>query len=155
MRGWLAFVVGSGTGYFAVRLARAVPEGRVYGADLEPQMVRHLQVRAAADGLSNLKVLQVTREGPGLPEPVDLVLLVKVQGLIVSPGDYFRRLRQSLKPGGRVAIIAARPEAPVGSPKQMRAPADQVKRDMARQGYGVVAEHDFLPHQYFLVFQPT
>jgi hypothetical protein len=86
---------------------------------------------------------------------VDLVLLVNVQGLIVNPGDYFRRLRQSLKSAGRVAIIAARPEAPVGSPKQMRAPADQVKRDMARQGYGVVAEHDFLPHQYFLVFQPS
>ena len=147
--------VGAGTGYFAVRLARAVPEGRVYGADLEPQMVRHLQDRAAAEGLPNLKVVQATREGPGLPEPVDLVLLVNVQGLIVNPADYFRRLRQSLKPGGRVAIIAARPEAPVGSPKQMRAPADQLKRDMARQGYGVVAEHDFLPHQYFLVFHPT
>lgn len=147
--------VGAGTGYFAVRLARAVPEGRVYGADLEPQMVRHLQDRAAAEGLSNLKVVQASREDPGLPEPVDLVLLVNVQGLIVNPGDYFRRLRQSLKSGGRVAIIAARPEAPVGSPKQMRAPADEVKRDMARQGYGVVAEHDFLPHQYFLVFQPT
>jgi precorrin-6B methylase 2 len=146
--------VGAGTGYFAVRLARAVPEGRVYGADLEPQMVRHLRDRAAAEGLANLKVVQATREGPALPEPVDLVLLVNVQGLVVNPGNYFRRLRESLKPGGRVAIVAARPEAAVGSPKQMRAPAAQVKRDMARQGYAVVAEHDFLPHQYFLVFEP-
>ena len=89
-----------------------------------------------------------------MPEPVDLVLLVNVQGLVVNPGNYFRRLRESLKPGGRVAIVAARPEAAVGSPKQMRAPAAQVKRDMARQGYAVVAEHDFLPHQYFLVFEP-
>ena len=59
-------------------------------------------------------------------------------GLVVNPGNYFRRLRESLKPGGRVAIVAARPEASVGSPKQMRAPAAQVKHDMARQGYGVV-----------------
>ena len=52
--------VGAGTGYFAVRLARAVPEGRVYGADLEPQMVRHLRDRAAAESLANLKVVQAT-----------------------------------------------------------------------------------------------
>ena len=32
--------LGAGTGYFAVRLARAVPEGRVWGVDIEPAMVR-------------------------------------------------------------------------------------------------------------------
>jgi hypothetical protein len=35
----------------------------------------------------------------------------------------------------------------------MRAPAEQVRRDMARQGYTLDAEHDFLPYQYFLVFR--
>src|SRR5262249_56052324 len=34
--------IGSGTGYFAVRLARAAPKGVVYGVDTEPSMVRYL-----------------------------------------------------------------------------------------------------------------
>ena len=46
--------IGSGTGYFAVRLARAVPRGRVYGADVEPEMVRFLNDRAARESLGNL-----------------------------------------------------------------------------------------------------
>jgi len=146
--------IGSGTGYFAVRLARAVPDGRVYGADIEPGMVAHLAGRAAAEKIPNLIALQATREGPGLPEPVDLVLLVNVQGLTVDPGNYFQRLRASLRPGARVAVIAYRPDSPGGAPPAMRAPAEQVVRDMARQGYVLVAAHDFLPYQYFLVFRP-
>jgi len=64
-------------------------------------------------------------------------------------------LRASLKPQGRVAIIAYRPDAPVRSPAAARVPAEQVKANMARDGYSLVAEHEFLPFQYFLIFQPT
>lgn len=67
--------LGSGTGYFAVRLARGVPQGRVYGSDIEPAMVEHLRKRAAAEGLSNLQAVQAGRDSPNLPEPVDRVLL--------------------------------------------------------------------------------
>lgn len=144
--------IGAGTGYFAVRLAAALPRGRVYAVDIEPQMVRHLRERAAAGGIENLHAVQASRDDPRLPEPVDLVLLVNVQGLMVNPGDYFARLRASLKPGARVAILSARPEASFGPPAGMRVGAQKVKTDMARQGYTLVAEHDFLPHQFLLVF---
>lgn len=146
--------VGAGTGYFSVRLARALPRGRVYASDVEPGMVRHLQERATREKLPNLKVIQATREDAGLPEPVDLALFVNVQGLMVNPGDYFLRLRRSLRPGGRVAIIATRPDSPVGARAEMRVPVETIKREMARQGYTVTAEHDFLPYQYFIVFRP-
>jgi len=145
--------IGSGTGYFATQLARAVPSGRVYGADLEPEMVALLAARARDEGLANLSAIQASREGPGVSEPVDLVLLVNVQGLMVKPGDYFQRLRASLKPGARVAIIAWKPESPTGAPVAMRVPARQTKADMERQGFVLLAEHDFLPYQYFLVFR--
>jgi len=139
--------IGSGTGYFALRLARAVPQGRVYGADTEPEMVRFLEQRAAAEKIANLASIQATRDSPMLPERVDLVLLVNVQGLVVNPGDYFARLRAMLKPQGRIAIIAYRPDAPFGAPASMRAAAEQVKRDMVRQGYALEADHGFLEYQ--------
>jgi predicted methyltransferase len=144
--------IGAGTGYFSVRLARALPEGKVYAADVEPEMVRHLQQRAKAAGIANLVAVQAERDDPRLPEPVDLALLVNVQGLMVAPGGYFARLRAALKPGGRVAIISTRIESPVGARKEMRVRPEKVKQDMAQQGYVLVAEHDFLPYQFFLLF---
>ncbi|HSJ96075.1 MAG TPA: class I SAM-dependent methyltransferase, partial [Myxococcota bacterium] len=39
-------VIGSGTGNFAVRLENMLPRGRVYGVDVEPDMVRYLAQRA-------------------------------------------------------------------------------------------------------------
>src|SRR6185436_9668589 len=45
--------IGAGTGYFAVRLAHMVPQGRVYAVDTEPDMVRHLAERAKKNGIKN------------------------------------------------------------------------------------------------------
>jgi len=67
---------------------------------------------------------------------------------------YFRNLRSSLQPAGRVAIIDFNHESPVGPPPAERIPPAEVKQEMAAAGYTLAAEHDFLPNQYFLVFQP-
>jgi SAM-dependent methyltransferase len=144
--------LGSGTGYFAVRLARAVPQGHVYGADVEPDMVRYLAERRRREGLANLTSVQAAPQDPRLPGPVDLVLVVNTYHHIAERPTYFGRLLQSLRPGGRVAIIDFLPDAPTGPP--LRIPAAFVKEEMGRAGYGLVTEHTFLPHQYFVVFAP-
>jgi len=146
--------IGAGTGYFAARLARAVPHGKVYAVDIEPEMVRHLQERARVEGLANMHALQGDRVGPRLPEAVDAVLMVNVQGLMVRPGDYFDHLRAWIKPGGRIAIVSTRLDSPVGARASMRVPPEKVKQDMAEKGYVLIAEHDFLPYQFLLVFAP-
>jgi hypothetical protein len=51
-----------------------------------------------------------------------------------------------------VAIIDFLPDAPGGPPPHARIPAAAVKEEMGLAGYGLVTEHTFLPHQYFLVF---
>lgn len=146
--------VGSGTGYFAVRLARVVTQGRVYGADLEPDMVRFLNERAAKERLPNLASHRAAPDDPRLPAPVDLVLVVDTYHHIGERERYFKRLRQALKAGGRVAIIDFKPDSPVG-PRHGRIPSAQVSAEMVRAGYRLAAEHGFLPYQYFLVFEPT
>lgn len=144
--------IGSGTGYFAVRLARAVPQGHVYGADIEPDMVKYLAERGRREGLANLTSVEATPHDPRLPKAVDLVLVVDTYHHIAERPAYFGRLRQSLRPGGRVAIIDFLPDAPDGPPRQARIPAAFVKDEMGGAGYGLVTEHTFLPHQYFLIF---
>lgn len=146
--------VGSGTGYFSVRLARAVPRGRVYGADIEPDMVRFLEQRAAREGLANLKSIRAAADTPRLPESADLVLLVDTVHHIAHRGRYFADLKASLKPGGRVAIIDFRRDSPTGPPAQYRVAPETVVAEMAQAGYRLLARHEFLPYQYFLVFVP-
>jgi len=112
--------IGAGTGYFAVRLARAVPKGKVFAVDVAPDMVRYLAERTKREGLANLTPVQATPSNPKLPAPVDIVLLVNTYHHIPWRVEYFRHLRASLKPGGRVAIIDFRVESPVGPPAAAR-----------------------------------
>ncbi len=145
--------IGSGTGYFAVRLAHMVPKGRVYGVDTEPDMVKHLAERAKREGLRNVTALAATPGDPRLPEKADLVILVDVYHHVEDRERYFSRLRASLKPGGRVAIIDFRMDSPEGPPKAARVAPEQVKGELKRAGYTLDREHGFLPNQYFLVFR--
>ena len=146
--------IGSGTGYFAVRLARALPRGKVYGADVESDMVRFLNARAAREGLSNLTSHGAGDEGPNLPGQVDLALVVDTYHHIPRRSRYFERLKSALRPGARVAIIDFRLDSPTGPPVKHRIPPEQVKAEMERAGYRLAEQLDFLPHQYFLVFAP-
>ena len=146
--------IGSGTGYFAVRLARALPRGRVYGADVEPDMVRFLNGRAVREGLANLSSHIAGDDSPNLPAAVDLALVVDTYHHIPNRTRYFDRLKLALKPGGRVAIVDFRLDSPTGPPREHRIAPEQVKAEMDRAGYRLTNEPGFLPYQYFLVFAP-
>jgi len=146
--------VGSGTGYFAARLAHRVPKGRVYGVDTEPGMVKHLADRATREGMKNVTAVAGKPGDPRLPEKADLVILVDVYHHVENREQYFRQLQKSLRPGGRVAIIDFRMDSPEGPPKSARIAPDRVKAEMKRAGYALAQEYAFLPNQYFLVFQP-
>jgi SAM-dependent methyltransferase len=142
--------VGAGTGYFAVRLARAVPAGKVYAVDIEPDMIAYMEKRAAADGLANLVPVLGAADDARIPEPVDVVLVVDTYHHIADRAAYFTRLAGSLRPGGRVVIIDFTAESPLGPPVEHRISAERVVAELGEAGYREVARHDFLPNQYFL-----
>ena len=145
--------LGAGTGYFAMRLAHMVSKGRVYGVDLEPKMVKYLAERAKKEGLKNLSAVQGTPSDAKLPAKVDLVLLVDVYHHIDAREAYFGKLAAALKPGGRVAVIDFNASSKVGPPVRERMTAEQVQAEMGKAAYRLAAHHDFLPNQYFLVFE--
>ncbi|MCC7485090.1 MAG: class I SAM-dependent methyltransferase [Burkholderiales bacterium] len=147
--------IGSGTGYFAVRFANMTPKGRVYGVDTEPDMVKFLRERARREGLKNLTAIAGAPDDPRLPEKADLVVFVDVYHHVENRERYFARLRESLKPGGRLAVIDFRMDSPTGPPRSARMAPAQVKAELKRAGYALSEEHDFLPNQYFLVFRPA
>jgi SAM-dependent methyltransferase len=146
--------IGAGTGYFAVRLARAVPAGKVIAVDVEPDMVRHLDERAVEEGLSNLAAVLAAPDDPRLPDPVDVVWMVNTYHHIHDRTAYFERLASSLAAGGRVVIVDFKMgERPVGPPERMKVAPETIIREMADAGYRVVLEDQtLLPHQNVLVF---
>jgi predicted methyltransferase len=146
--------IGAGTGYFSVRFAHVVPKGRVYAVDTEPAMVQHVAERAKHLGLGNLTALRASPLDPGLPEKVDLIVLVDVYHHVEHRDAYLRKLREALRPGGRVAIVDFRMDSPIGPPRSARIAPAQVKGELERAGYRLAQEQDFLPNQYFLVFTP-
>jgi predicted methyltransferase len=147
--------IGSGTGYFSVRFANMTPKGRVYGVDTEPDMVKYLAERAKREGLKNITAVQAKPGDPRLPEKTDVIILVDVYHHVENREQYFRQLQNSLKPGGRLAIIDFRMDSPEGPPRSARIEPERVKEELKRAGYALAQEHAFLPNQYFLVFQPS
>jgi cyclopropane fatty-acyl-phospholipid synthase-like methyltransferase len=144
--------IGAGTGYFSVRLAKAVPRGTVFAVDIEPSMLDHIRKRAGAEGLPNVVTVRAGTTGPNLPKPVDLVIVVDTYHHLPDRPQYFRELQKGLAAGGRVAIIDFRKDSPEGPPPEFRFEAEQIVDEMKRAGYGLETRQDFLPRQHFLVF---
>lgn len=146
--------IGAGTGYFAVRFARRVPQGRVYASDIEPDMVRYLTERAKNEGLRNLIAVQGSATDPRLPEPVDVAFLCDVYHHIEDPRAFFETVVSRLQPGGRVVIVDFKKDAPEGipgPPVAMRVAQEDLVANLAEVGLTLVsADRDRLPHQYIV-----
>lgn len=145
--------IGAGTGYFSVRIARVVPQGRVFAIDIEPTMLAHITSRAEKDGLGNVTTVRGSETSVNIPDKVDLVLIVDTYHHIDARRAYMAAVRSSLKPGGRVAIIDFKPDAAEGAPKHMRLATETVVAEMTAAGFEQDASFAFLPHQYFLTFR--
>jgi SAM-dependent methyltransferase len=145
--------IGAGTGYFSARIARRIPEGELYAADVEPDMVAYLAERAKREQLKNLVPVQSTADKANLPEPVDLALVVDTYHHIGDRTKYFSALKSSLRPNGRLAIVDFKADSPDGPPVQYRIPPEQVTKELEAAGYSLVEKRDFLPRQYFLLFR--
>ncbi len=144
--------LGAATGYFTVRLAQALPDGRVYGVDVEKAMVDYLGRRLATEGLQNAEAVLATADDAKLPGKVDLVLMVNTFHYLDDRVAYLRRLAGSLQPGGRVAVIDFRPRSKLGPPVDQKLTPAQVEAEFAGAGFPHVQRFDFLPEQDFLVF---
>ena len=147
--------IGAATGYFAVRFARAVPRGKVWGVDIEPRMVKYLDRRAAKEGLTSRLVGVVgTATEPKIPEPVDLIFICNTYHHIAERTAYFKRLASKLTAGGRIAVVDFKlGQLPVGPPERQRVSPEQLARELGPAGYRQLAlDTTTLPYQYIAIY---
>ncbi len=149
--------LGAGTGYFNRLLSEAVgADGKVLAVDIEPAMVAYMKERAQREKTPNVTALLAEPADPKLPlGEVDLILIVNTYHHFDDRLEYFGRLKGALKPGGRLAIIdfQKRP-LPVGPEPEHKLERGQVAEEMKAAGWALEREPEFLPYQYFLIFEP-
>ncbi|MBI1950687.1 MAG: class I SAM-dependent methyltransferase [Acidobacteria bacterium] len=150
--------LGAGTGYFERHLSKAVaPGGIVLAVDTEPEMVQHLGRRALQEQTPNVVPVLALPDEPFLPPGrVDCVLIVDTYHHIDDRVNYFRRMKEALAPGGRLAVVDFhKRELPVGPPVQHKLAREFVVDELGQAGWSLAGEKAFLPYQYFLIFRPA
>jgi ubiquinone/menaquinone biosynthesis C-methylase UbiE len=148
--------LGAGTGYFNRYLSKAVGDGgTVFAVDVEPNLVAHMRQRAEQEGNVNLVPVLASPDNPRLPTAgVDLILIVNSLHHLDDRPGYLRRLKRTLKPGGRVAVIDfKKSDIPVGPPADHKLERGLIVEEFSMAGYTLAAEPGVLPYQYFLVFR--
>jgi len=89
------------------------PNGKVYANDVQPEMLRRLRENAKKAGLTNIETVQGEEADPKLPlGRMDLVLLVDVYHEFSKPREMIDKIRESLKPDGRLVLLEYRKEDP-------------------------------------------
>jgi SAM-dependent methyltransferase len=157
-RGAVVADVGAGSGYYTVRLARAVgPSGRVVATDLQPGMLEILRARVTRETLTNVDVVQGRADEPVLPaKTFDMILLVDVYHELAAPQPFVRKLKDALKPGGRLVLIEFRREDPrVPIREEHKMSVSQVREELGADGFRIERVLDVLPWQHIIVLVPA
>ena len=147
--------IGSGSGYFTLRMAPRVPEGRAIGVDIQPEMNAILLENARKQGIENVETILGEIDDVKIPDnTVDVVLLVDAYHEFSNPWEMKRSMLKALKPGGRVVLVEYREE----DPTVMILPHHKMSEKQARlefesAGFRWITTHDELPQQHVLIFE--
>ena len=150
--------IGAGVGYFTWRMAERVgPAGKVYASDIQPGMLEQLKKNVAARGLTNVVPVLGTDVDPKLPAgKLDLALLVDVYHEFSQPQKMLARIREALKPSGRMILLEYRKEDPsVPIRLEHKMTVQEVRAEIEPEGFKFETSLETLPRQHILIFRPT
>ena len=152
--------IGAGAGQLTVLLARTVgPSGRVYGTELNAERLRAIRDAADAAGLRNVTVIEGHATRTNLPESCCDALVVRfVYHHFDDPGSMNASLRQSLRPGGLLAVIDFAPDGAESADPGGRNSGDKhgvtsatVLRELRQAGFELVEVEEAIRNSGFMV----
>ena len=146
--------IGAGVGYMSLRMARRVgPSGKVFANDLQPDMLDRLRQNASKAGIGNIVTVIGDVADPKLPaNTMDLVLLVDVYHEFSEPQKMLRKIRETLKPDGRLVLLEYRAEDPnVPILAEHKMTVAQVKTELEAEGFVLQPVIETLPRQHILI----
>jgi FkbM family methyltransferase len=146
--------IGAGSGYFAFRIAKLVPNGTVLAVDIQPQMLQIIEARKAADNVSNIEGVTGQIDNPNLPvNSIDAAIMVDAYHEFSHPFEMIDGIYNALRPGGRIFLLEYRGEdtsVPIRPLHKMT--QEQVIKEMSVFGLQWTETLDFLPWQHMMIF---
>ena len=151
--------IGSGGGYFTYRFAKAVGnKGKVYAVDTNQEFLAYIKKKATEQGLINIITMHTASEHPDLPKHMfDYVFLRNVSHHLPNRIEYFQRLKETLKPDGKIVIIEYDGRGGFFSFQRLHhhyVPQNVLLEELKQAGYSIQKSYDFLSEQSFTIFTP-
>jgi tRNA A58 N-methylase Trm61 len=140
--------VGAGSGFFTVRLARAVGQsGRVFAVDVSASAVGNLKERIARERLENVEVIASEPADPRLPNSLDAVLIVNTYHEMREHQAMLDKIRQALKLSGRLVIVdpiaqSRRHTSRAQQQSNHEIAIDYVVEDLSQAGFEILERRD-------------
>lgn len=136
---------GTGTGLFALELARRRPDLEILAVDEQPEMLERLRANPALAQAPNVSPRE-SRELADLAGTADAVLAINV--LHELGDEATAQLAALLKPRGRAVVVDwnAALERPVGPPREHVYTADEARARLGRVGLRVTEQSPLKYH---------
>lgn len=146
--------IGAGSGYYTFRIAKKVPEGKVYAVEIQDPAIKYLEDRSKELGSDNVVTVKGTEKSPMLPEnSIDLAIMVDVYHELEYPHEVLQNIKKSLKPDGKLLLIEYRGEDPKVAIKRLhKMTVEQVTKELSANGFTLIQNGQFMKIQHFLVF---
>jgi 2-polyprenyl-3-methyl-5-hydroxy-6-metoxy-1,4-benzoquinol methylase len=123
--------IGCGTGWSSISIARAYPNARVDGFDLDEESIAEARANAEAERLANRVTFHLQDAAdPGLSGRYDLVIAIECIHDMSRPVEALRAMRSLVGEDGTVLVVDERVE------ETFAAPGDEIERLM--YGYSVL-----------------
>ena len=148
-RGWAVILPGAWQAVWG--------RGKVYATDIQPEMLDLLRKNIAARRLTNVEPVLGAEDDPKLPPgQIELILLVDVYHEFSQPQKMLRKMRESLKPDGRLVLLEYRKEDPnIPIRPEHKMSVEEVRAEVQPEGFRFEKNLDTLPRQHILIFRKS
>lgn len=156
--------VGAGDGDLTLAMARHVgPGGQVYSSELGADSVQYLQKVVDDVNVNNVTVIEGHSNRTNFPEECcDALFMRRVYHHFEDPSAMNQSIRNSLKPGGRIALIDFAPSGTDGSDSGNRSlgphhgvTLDTVVKELRKAGFTLVSSEQASGREIYVVMEKS
>jgi ubiquinone/menaquinone biosynthesis C-methylase UbiE len=144
---------GSGSGGWAIPLAKKLEEGKVYAIDILEEPLSALRSKALLEKVFNIKlILADVEKDIDLPkESLDIILMTNLLFQVDDKKKVLEQGKKFLKKGGKILIVDWEQSAPLG-PKEGRVSSEEIKILASEIGLKLENEFPAGSQHYGLIF---
>jgi ubiquinone/menaquinone biosynthesis C-methylase UbiE len=143
---------GSGSGGWAIPLAKILEEGKVYAIDILTEPLSALSSKIKAQKLFNIEIVRgdVEKGTRLLRESCDLVLMTNLLFECEEKEKVFEEAKRVLRKNGKILVVDWKEKSPFGPEKKVS--PEEVKKIALKLGFKLEMQFEAGPQHYGLLF---